>query len=54
MANAASGTSGSQNDLAKELSSLKSKIIKKSQSIPFMMKVKADMTPKNAPEGKTF
>ena len=42
------------NDKVKIISKLKSKIVKKQQNLTFQMKVKADMTPKNAPEGKKY
>jgi len=42
------------NDKVKIISKIKSKIIKKQQNLEFLMKVKADLTPKNAQPGSTF
>lgn len=41
-------------DKIKIISKIKSKIIKKQQNLEFLMRVKADLTPKNAARGLSF
>lgn len=41
------------NDKVKIISKIKSEVIQKQQNSEFMMKVKADLTPKNAAPGLT-
>ena len=45
---------GNQHDKLKKISQIKSKIVKNQQNLDFQMKVKADLTPSNAPPGNTF
>jgi len=41
-------------DTVKIISEIKSKIVKKQQNLDFQMKVKADLTPRNAPPGLNY